>query len=85
MEQIIVTFRSRAHTVRFCNFIRNYGFNCLIVNTPKEANVGCGLSVEITPSTLPYIKKLIREANLSSYVGVFKVFSVGGQRKVRSI
>ena len=47
MEYLIVAFRSREHTVKFYNFLKSVGINGEIINTPKEAGVGCGLSVKI--------------------------------------
>ena len=45
MEYVVVAFRSRAHTVAFYEFLKGHGVSAEIVNTPKEAGVGCGLSV----------------------------------------
>ena len=48
MEDIILAFRSRSDTVRFAEFLKNNSVPAEIVNTPKEAGVGCGLSVKFS-------------------------------------
>ena len=47
MEYVVVAFRSRAETVKFSETLKRYGVYNEIVNTPKEAGVGCGLSVKM--------------------------------------
>ena len=73
MEYIVVAFRSRTHTVKFAEYLRSFGINCEIVNTPKDAGVGCGLSVKISPNVFLIVKRAIRSANLNSYAGCFYV------------
>ena len=84
MEYIVVAFRSRTHTVRFSEYLRNLGINNEIVNTPKEAGVGCGLSVKISTSVYPQVKLAIRNADLKSYAGSFLVKVVKGGKTVRN-
>ena len=85
MESIIVAFRSRAHTVKFSNFLGGYGITNRIVNTPKEAGVGCGLSVEISKTALYTVKNMVNAVKLSSFAGFFLVKEVHGRRIVKSI
>lgn len=85
MEKIIVAFRSRAHTVRFYNYLREMGINGIIVSTPKEAGVGCGLSVEVDFRVYPYVQKALNNTKLSSFAGCFSVKTLGDKRTVRSI
>lgn len=84
MEYIVVAFRSRAVVVGFSNFLKNIGVKNEIVNTPKEAGVGCGLSVKISPSALAVAKRAISQKNLN-VAGFFSVKLIGGRRYVRSI
>ena len=85
MEYIVIAFRSRAHTVRFAEFLRKNGAYCQIINTPKEAGVGCGLSVRVGVQDLPTAKKAVRIANYTSFAGIFLVKTVRGIRVVKSI
>ena len=85
MEYVIVSFRSRAHTVKFHEFLRRNGISSEIVNTPKEAGVGCGLSVRVSKEQLSTVKKLVYLTKLSSFAGVFLYKTTSRQRSVRSI
>ena len=85
MEYVVVAFRSRAHTVKFHSFLLENGVSSEIINTPKEAGVGCGLSVKVATSLLPVVRKGVRIIALSSFAGFFKVKMTAGRRMVRSI
>ena len=85
MEHLVIAFRSRAHTVRFSNYLRKNGLPNLIVNTPKEAGVGCGLSVELEKKYLQTIKMLVKRFESDSFAGIFLVYQGKGRRIVRSI
>ncbi len=85
MEYIIVAFRSRAQTIKFYEFLRRNGIGAEVVNTPKEAGVGCGLSVKIAKERLNTVKMLYYRSGLDSLAGFFTYKIVGGKRLVRSI
>jgi len=85
MEYVVVAFRSRAHTVRFYEFLRSNGVFAEIINTPKEAGVGCGLSVKTNKDSFSTVKKAVHQSGLSSFAGFFLVHLMSGKRFVRSI
>ncbi len=85
MEYIIVAFRSRSHTIKFANLLRERLVAMEIVNTPKEAGVGCGLSVKIKKESFEVAKRLVLMAGLTSFAGFFTVKEISGKRFVRSI
>lgn len=85
MEKIIIAFRSRGHTVQFSNYLRNFGINSLIVSTPKEVGVGCGLSVETNIKNINIVKIAVRKTNLSSFAGIFYVKTIGKNITIKSI
>jgi hypothetical protein len=85
MEFIIVAFRSRAHTIKFFNLLSANGIASKIVNTPKEAGVGCGLSVKVSKERLSMIKNIAYRSGLDSLAGFFIVQYNSGKRLVRSI
>lgn len=85
MEYVIVAFRSRAHTIRFANVFKESGFALEIVNTPKEAGVGCGLSVKIRKESFLSAKKMVLKLALSSFAGFFLVSEFNNKRIVRTI
>lgn len=85
MEYLIVAFRSRSSTVKFFEFLRKNNILSEIVNTPKEAGVGCGLSVKLNKNLLGIVKKAVKVSNISSFAGVFLVKMFSGKVVVRSI
>ncbi len=85
MEFIIVAFRSRAHTIKFFNLLSAHGVGAEIVNTPKEAGVGCGLSVKIRRESFEFVKRIVFSLSLSSFAGFFAVKDIGGRRIVRAV
>ena len=85
MEYIAVAFRSRAETVKFYEYLRSYDVPAEIINTPKEAGVGCGLSVKIKSEILFAVKRAAAGFSARSFAGFFLVKTVGGKRYVKSV
>ncbi len=85
MEYVVVSFRSRSHTVAFSGVLRSKGIFNEIINTPKEAGVGCGLSVKISKYNFSAVKRAVRTARLNSFAGFFLVTAYANKRIVRSI
>ena len=85
MEYIVIAFRSRSHTIKFHSFLENNGVKSEIINTPKNAGVGCGLSVKLSVNFLEIAKKAVKITSLSSFAGIFKVKTISGKILVRSI
>ncbi len=85
MEQIYVAFRSRQDTLSMAEFLKNHGFNVQIAPTPKQAKVGCGLSLKISPSTFYAVKRAVFYYSLNSFAGFFSVTEKNGKKIVRSI
>ncbi len=85
MEYVVVAFRSRSHTVGFSDFLRSNGISNEIVNTPKEAGVGCGLSVKISKFNFSAVKRAVSMVKLNSFAGFFLVTIVANKKIVRSI
>ncbi len=85
MGYYVVAFRSRMHTVKFYEYLKNGGVFTEIVNTPKEAGVGCGLSVKFKKSDYFAVRSALSRLSPSSFAGVFSVTALEGKRIVRSI
>ncbi len=85
MDYILIAYRSRSHTLKFHEFLKSNGLYSEIVNTPKEAGVGCGLSVKIEPKYFTAVKKAVRITNFSGFAGFFAVKQIAGRRTVKSI
>ena len=85
MEYVVVAFRSRAHTIKFSSLLSSNGVINEIINTPKEAGVGCGLSVKIRKEQFEIVKRAVHLVKANSFAGFFLVKIVLGKRIVKSI
>lgn len=84
MEYVIVAVRSRSTVVGLSEYLTRNGVRNQIVNTPKEAGVGCGLSIKISPNLLLTVKRAvnIKKINVAGY---FLVKTVSGKSFVKAI
>ena len=79
MTYILAIFRSRSQAVD-CNVrLKSYGVEAELINTPKEANIGCGLSIKIPHQHIERAKKIIKKANYSAFYGYFVVQQTFGR------
>ncbi|MGN0805189.1 MAG: DUF3343 domain-containing protein [Candidatus Coproplasma sp.] len=78
MTEILAVFRSRSQAIDCNAKLKNLNVQCKIINTPKEANVGCGLSVKFPLAVAVRAKKLIASLNYSSFYGYMKIETIGG-------
>lgn len=85
MDYLFVSFRSREHSVKFSKFLNSHGIQNTIINTPKEAGVGCGLSVRVPTKAFATIKKAVRVLGYNSFAGYFMVTEYGSKRVVKSV
>lgn len=73
MEYCLAVFKSRTQTLRFYGRLRGMGVPCDVVNTPRRASLGCGLSVKFPVSYLSLVRRLLGSENYYSYGGLFRV------------
>lgn len=59
MEYIIFVFRSRSDSIGFSEILNARGVRNALVNTPKEAKVGCGLSVKTEKADYAKIVRIL--------------------------
>lgn len=71
MYEIIAIFRSRSQAVDFNSKLRSTGIAAELITTPKEANVGCGLSVKFNKNYAERAKFIIRKSNYSAFYGFY--------------
>ena len=73
MTYILAIFRSRSQAVD-CNIrLKSRGVASELINTPKEANIGCGLSLRIPHAAGKRAETIIKKANYSAFYGFFVV------------
>ncbi len=73
MTEQIAVFRSRAQAMDCNSRLRSMGVPSSIINTPREANVGCGLSVRVPQNMLARAKVIIANGRYSAFYGYFTV------------
>ncbi|HBN12012.1 MAG TPA: hypothetical protein DD415_00175 [Clostridiales bacterium] len=73
MTEILAVFRSRSQAMDCNARLRAMGIAANLINTPREANVGCGLSLKIPPSSFERAKILIRKCNYSAFYGFLRM------------
>lgn len=79
MTEVLAVFRSRAQAVDCNSRLRSNGIPANIVNTPKEANIGCGLSVKIPQNLLARAKPLILGGRYSAFYGFYTINNAYGR------
>lgn len=71
MKNILAVFRSRSQALDFISKLRQNGIPAAAVSTPKEANVGCGISARINEAELPRARALAARYRFSAFVGFY--------------
>ncbi len=79
MTEVLAVFRSRSQALD-CNMrLKQFGVPATLINTPKDANIGCGLSVKFSQNFLPRAKAVIRGGNYSAFYGFYVMKNVYGR------
>ena len=73
MTEILAVFRSRSQAIDCNARLKAMGVPASIINTPREANIGCGLSVKIPINMLERVKMIIRYLNYSAFYGYYRM------------
>lgn len=76
MTYYIAVFTSRTETIRFNEILNRNNVSSQVINTPREASVGCGVSVKFSPQDFENVKRIYGSVNLS-LTGFFKVARYG--------
>lgn len=79
MTEILAVFRSRAQAADCNAKLKMNGIAATLINTPKEANVGCGLSVILPQNTAARAKQIILGSKYSAFYGFFAMKTVYGR------
>ncbi len=79
MTEIIAVFRSRSQAMDCNSRLRANGVPCTVINTPKEAKVGCGLSIKLPNNMLNRAKALIANARYSAFYGYYTMQNLYGR------
>ena len=83
MSELLAVFRSRSQAMDCITKMRAYNVPAHLINTPKEANVGCGLSIRIPLNNAQKAKAVIARVGYSAFYGYMKLDVRGGKFTVR--
>ncbi len=68
---VLAIFKSRRASIDFAQKLTDRGIYNAVVNTPRNANVGCGLSVKFCYRNLYTAKRIVYRGSYPSFVGFF--------------
>lgn len=85
IKEILAAFRSRNQALEFAELLRNYGVSNRVVNTPREAHVGCGLSVRYDGAMQPRVRALLAAMRPGSFAGFFTATGYGANTVYRPL
>ena len=73
MTEVLAVFRSRSQAIDCNARLRAAGISANLINTPREANIGCGLSVKIPQNFLARAKQIIAKGRYSAFYGFLRM------------
>jgi hypothetical protein len=85
MEFGLAVFRARTETVTFANLLKSYGVNVMIISTPRQINVSCGISVRFNPDQIEIAKNILARRKFNTFGGFYLVKQVGANLKIEPI
>ena len=69
MIEILAVFRSRSQAMDCNTRLRRSGIPSNLINTPKEAGVGCGLSVKFPKELEMHARAVVTGGRYSAFYG----------------
>lgn len=79
MIEILAVFRSRSQAMDCMNKMRAFNIPVQLINTPKEAGVGCGLSIKFAQGAERRAKNVIAGLNYTSFYGYMRIEMQNGK------
>ena len=73
MIDVLAVFRSRSQAIDCNARLKAAGVPANLINTPREANIGCGLSVKFPQNTYERVRMIVRRGNYSAFYGFYRV------------
>jgi hypothetical protein len=71
--------------MRFYEAAKGMRLQAAVINTPREAKVGCGISVRLAESAEEAVKKIFNQGDYQTFAGFFKVSHDGGKYAYQEI
>lgn len=82
MEFGLAVFRARTETTTFASLLKSYGVKVMIISTPRQINVSCGISVRFNPDCLNIAKKILDRRKFNTFAGFYLAKQIGGSLKI---
>jgi len=67
----LVVFRSKSETFKFVSILASYGFKSIVVSTPRQISVSCGVSAKIDLSALETAKNIVSRRQFYTFAGIY--------------
>ena len=77
-----MVFRSKTQVFALIDKLNSLGIRAVTTGTPKEAAIGCGLSVKTDYSRLPVVKNLLRTGYNEGFYAAYSV-EIDGLRSTK--
>ena len=73
MKFLVAVFRARTETLSFANILRSYGVPFQIINTPRNLNVSCGISVKFPSTKREIAQQILARRRFDTFAGIFEI------------
>jgi hypothetical protein len=67
----LVVFRARSETMKFASLLSSYGVKSVVVNTPRQIAVSCGISVKVDANALNICKQILSRRQFWTFGGIY--------------
>ncbi|MDD3397618.1 MAG: DUF3343 domain-containing protein [Clostridia bacterium] len=71
MGYTLAVFRARTQTILFANLLKSYNIPIIILDTPRDLNISCGISVKFDTINKETAELLIKRRRFDSFAGFF--------------
>ncbi len=85
MKYLIITFTSRNNLMSFAKILGSHHIPTRIINTPHKISSSCTLSIKTEQIFQSNIINLLRQVNLSGFLGLYSVNELNGYTQVVKI
>ncbi len=85
MSYCLAVFRSRNETLYLANMLNIMGYRVSVINTPKDAGLSCGISVQFDVRLIEVVKGCIMTKPFRSFGGFYKVTKDGSRNTYQRI
>lgn len=73
MQNYLAVFRARTQTLIFANLLNSYHVPTTIINTPRNINVSCGISVKFAIQYKKIADDIMARRKFDSFAGFYLV------------